>query len=384
MFYLLIPGIGAFLARKRWREFRKNLLAAVKAPLYDFHKFRSHEAEGYAGVYKFFGNLEAIQEKNEVWLRKGNFTVSVDMSNVKIYLIPAFAHPENSNSFFEDNRDIIMDETPQAISWERFYSLSQRTEVMICGPVAIEKGKAIFRSLPENKIIFLIYDGKAQSLLRRGVWAGRQRNEFWNIFTPVSLVAGSFALFIYAYYLYSIPPAGYAARVSLALSLVPVMPLFPPGAVLFFAYRYFWTRGRYLRAERDLLKLPLQFFRENDLDRESFCVDAGDGVEYCYRKIYGSENAFNICRSEETLIRKPSLAGKMREKGSLFYYFYPRGESLSDPLLEKVIISGDPEKFSSRCGKKSRLFEYMAVTVFTAGVVCNFILTVLFIASVGR
>ena len=376
LFYILLPGSGAFFARSEWREFRLKLAASSAVPLIDFQKSRALGDAQCQGIFKFFGSLEAIQDKYEVWLRSGNFTVSVDMRNVKIYLIPAINYSvsgEGNDDFHEKNIEIIMDEMPQVLSWERFYSLSQRTEVMVCGPLFIDRGKTIFRTSGEGSVTFLIYDGSPETLLRRGIWAGRHRNEFWNIFTPVSLIAGSFSLFLTAYFLYSIPSLDVLTDITLSLSLVPFMPLFPPGVVLFFIYRSFWKKARFLRAERDLIRLPLKPFTNYNHDQTGNCTEIQTGIKYCFRRIENPEEAFSVCREREVLIRKASMFNK--ENDNPFYYFYQENEGAYDPLLENVIIEGNPELVAVKCGKVSRFYEYASVCIFFAGMMINFALT---------
>ncbi len=385
----MIPGTGAFIARREWREFREKIIASSSVPVIDFQKARtagySSKAgvSGYTGTYKFFGSLEAIQNEYEVWLRSGNFTVSVDMNKVKIYLIPAFSHTEEENDIYEDNSEIIIDEMPQVLKWERFHSLSQQTDVMVCGPLFLEKGKAIFKSAGNDNITFLIYDGKPDTLLRRGVWAGRHRNEFWNTFTPVSLIAGSFSLFLTAYYLYSIPGFTFLPKITLLLSLVPFMPLFPPGVILFFSYRHFWKKARFLRAERDLLKLPLRFFSGDHFNESEYCMDPEKGINYCFRMLDSQEDAARLCGSGNVKIRSSSVVNKNRISGSDYYYFFQAGKAPADPLIENIIIEGNPAFLSRECRKKSRIYEYISIAVFCAGMAVNAAITYLFIASLS-
>ncbi len=381
-FYLLIPGIGAFIVRKQWGEFRKKLTAAAAAPIIDFHKSRLVKESEYLGIFKFFGTLEAIQDKYEIWLRSSNFTVTVNMKSVKIYLIPTFSSSEEKSDIYEKNREIIIDEMPQVLRWETFHSLSQQTDIMVCGPLFIEKGKVIFRNTDKNSVTFLIYDGRQESLLRRSIWAGRHRNEFWNIFTPVSLVAGSFSLFIIAYYLFSFPQFIATSRFAVSLSLIPVMPLFPPGVVLFFAYRYFWKKARFLRAERDIVKLPFHYFSNTNLPDDNLCLDIWPEMTYCYKKIESTKDAIKICHDENVKIRSVSISKNSILKN--YYYFYKPETKLHDPLIEEIIIEGDPAVIIEKCQRKSKIYEYISLAIFSAGMITNFALTYFFITLISR
>ncbi|MCL2792716.1 MAG: hypothetical protein FWD87_06465 [Spirochaetaceae bacterium] len=393
-FYLIIPGIGAFIVRKQWSEFRRKLVAAAATPIIDFSKSRGGESE-YLGIFKFFGSLEAIQDKYEIWLRSSNFTVTVNMQNVKIYLIPAFSSLENKNDIYEKNSEIIIDEMPQVLGWEKFHSLSQQTDIMVCGPLFMEKGKVIFRNTAENSITFLIYDGKQESLLRRSIWAGRHRNEYWNIFTPASLVAGSFSLFIIAYYLFSIPESVTISRFALSLSLIPVMPLFPPGVVFFFTYRYFWKKARFLRAERDIVKLPFQYFQALSVNPpegitpaeggdNNFCLAVWPKMAYCYKKIENKEEVKEICHSKNIKIRSVSIIENNKSKNNIYYYFYKPENKLEDPFIEEIIVHGDPGAIIKKCQRKSEIYDYFSIAIFAIGMIINFPITYYFIDLISN
>ncbi|MCL2481293.1 MAG: hypothetical protein FWF38_06240 [Spirochaetaceae bacterium] len=389
-FYLIVPGIGALIVRKQWKEFRKKLVDSAVTPIIDFHKSRQGGRESeYLGIFKFFGSLEAIQDKYEIWLRSSNFTVTVDMQNVKIYLIPAFSSLEDKNDIYEKNREIIIDEMPQVLSWETFHSLSQQTDIMVCGPLFMEKGKVIFRNTTENNITFLIYDGKQESLLRRSIWVGRHRNEFWNILTPASLVAGSFSLFIIAYYLFSFPEFSFTSRFTLSLSLIPVMPLFPPGVVLFFTYRHFWKKARFLRAERDIVKLPFHYFQASagvasKEGNNNFCIDIWPEMKYCYKKIESKEDVIQICQDKNIKIRSVSILKNDISKNSVYYYFYKPEAKLQDPFIEEVVIHGDPAAIIKKCQRKSEMYDYISLAIFSIGMIINFPISYFFIDLISR
>lgn len=393
IFYVIIPGSGAFLVRKQWFEFRKKLTEASNSSTINFHSLRTGKESGYRGLFRFMGKLEAIQGNHEIWLRNGNFTLSVDLENVKLYLIPAFSWSGEENSIYEKNRETIMDEVPRVLKWDRFFSLSQQTEMMIYGHLFIEQGKVVFKNCEKGDVFCLIYDGSEESLLRRSVWAGRHRNEFWNIFTPVSLIAGSFSIFFFIYYFFSVPGMETLSRLALSFSLIPFMPLFPPWVILFFLYRSFWKKGRFFRAERDLIKLPLRFFEKLPETSQSdvVCIDTASGKKYCCRKLENFDQASKICMETARLhhpvrIRGSLFPSRFRSQEEIYYYFYPdeKYDKDSDPfsfdsLLERVIIEGEPEELLTKCRKLSKFYEYCAVAVFFAVLALSFFSTWIFL-----
>ncbi len=376
LFYLLFPGGGAFYVRKKWKEFRKTLLKISFYPVLDYHGFRKVINEDLPVFYRFFGRIEAIQNDNEIWLRNGNFTVSADLRDVKIYIIPGFVSSENNAENYENNSEIILDEMPQVISWSRIFSLTENSEMMIAGPLFRESGKGIFRQTESETLTVLLFDGTKESLLKRAVWSGRHRNEFWNSITPVSVITGAFALFTATYVMFSGASLKYFKIFSICLSLLPIMPLFPPGVVLFFIYRKKWKEARFIRGERDVIKIPLRFFSENDLLYDEKCCVISEEVEYCFRKLTGPEEAEQLCRDKKLKIRSSSAD---RCSGDIYYYFWnnqgKKDPTSYDPMLENVIICNNPYRTVEKCNAAARKNEFLSLFAFAAGLIINFTFT---------
>ena len=381
VFYLVIPGLGAFYARKQWKDFRNNIIKSGFYPILDYHRFRKQTDDELPCLCRFFGRIEAIQNENEIWLRQGNFTVTVDLQDVKIYIIRSETHENTDNSCFENAGETIADEMPQIISWNRIYSLPENSEMMIAGPLFHEEGKGIFKSTEGEKLTVILFDGSRETLLKRAVWAGRHRNEFWNYFTPVSILTGSFTLFIAAYTVASGISSNFFRIFSLSLSLLPVVPLFPPGVAFFFLYRRLWREGRYIRAERDILKLPLRYFSAEDYSLQYKTAEITEDSAYCFRKIHGKDTAYEICRENNVLIRESSAD---RCIGETYYYFFRKGGATrdfpeGDPMLENVILCNNPWISNIKCNAAARKKEILSILVFTAGLLLNFAFTYYFI-----
>jgi hypothetical protein len=275
-FYFFVPGLGAFFVRSRWRKFRKSLVGALEYPEVAYKDLHSRdETASLSGRYHFLGVLEAIQEDDVIWLRGAEVALSADMRGQKVFLLPSqtvcgpvsrpdFAEeaPSEDVSPEEGGEALLSDETPQVVAWEKVRSLPEGIQVLLSGTLHISGGKGRFRSGKKDDLLVLFYDGDNASLLRRAVWHGRQRNEYWNPFTGVSLGAGILTGMILSYFFLSAPMNRFPAILSIAMSLAPLVPVLPPGMVFFVLYRRLWRRGRFLRAERDILKLPRRSFGE--------------------------------------------------------------------------------------------------------------------------
>jgi hypothetical protein len=268
-FYFFIPGLGAFFVRSRWRKFRRSLVEALEYPEISYKDLHAkNETSPLSGRYHFLGVLEAIQEDDVIWLRSSEVALSADMRGQKVFLLPsqtvsgALSPPEAAEEASPEDgpEPVLSDETPQVVAWEKVRSLPEGIQVLLAGTLHISDRKGRFRSGKKDELLVLFYDGDNASLLRRAVWHGRQRNEYWNPFTGVSLGAGILMGMILSYFFLSAPMNRFPAILAIIMSLAPLMPVLPPGMIFFVLYRKLWRRGRFLRAERDILKLPPRSF----------------------------------------------------------------------------------------------------------------------------
>jgi hypothetical protein len=314
----------------------------------------SHDADprdSSGTEFRFFGSLEAIQHDMALWLRGGDVTVAADMTHSEIYILP----PAEGG---------FPDEPPNRTTWSRVGSLTEGTRVFVAGPVLREGNRSLMRGTSEKPLLVVFYDGSERDLLRRCIWSGRQLNEYWNPLTPGSLAGGTLALIITAYVLLRVPGARFAAMLSLTLASLPLLPLLPPGVAFFFAYRWSWRRGRYLRAHRDVLRLPLRHLA----DRESEGV-LPDGHLYGFRRVSPPE-ARSLVELGGTVIRPPlsiseteyTAFGRPGEDGL---------EMPTDPMTELQIIPGDPQALSTRCQRLARRFELGSAAILGTGLLLN-------------
>jgi hypothetical protein len=369
VFYLLIPGLGAFQVRNQWRVFRKRIADSALLPQVRYSRLARH-GDGFQGVYRFFGNLEAIQGNDTIWLRSGQISLSVDLADVSIYLLPSLSHAENEG-VVERNQAALPDEMPQLLPWNRVFSLPEGSSVYVTGALFIDRGQGVFRMTARNALTVVFYDGAADTILRRSIWGARQRNEYWNRYTPSSLIAGTLALLFLAYNFVSSGSA-LAAVLALGLSTTPILPFLPPGLPLYFAYRHFWQRGRSFRAERDILRLPMRYFGDRAFLGAARSV-LPDGGIYSVRVYDDRATALEAMSRQK--IRTTSL---VREQSEGKYHVFGSehegqdGSSLTqDPMAEHLLIPGDPHVLTSRCERKARIREMLAAVAFIGCYVLN-------------
>lgn len=239
-FYVVIPGTGAFLVRRRWRKFRASLLSSQAAPTL---RYGAAVDGRKSAVYRFFGKLEAIQADKRIWVGDHALSVMVDLGGVPVFVMP--------RTHLEDG--VPTDETPRVFYWRELTALAEGTEVFVGGPLVDDQGSLRFESSPTGVPLVLIFDGPQEALFSRAMWAGRQRNEYWNHLTPVSLIAGFMAELSWAVNLSG--QSRLQTVIALVMALIPLLPLFPPGVVGFYWYRRLWRKARKFRAHRDLAVL---------------------------------------------------------------------------------------------------------------------------------
>lgn len=356
VFFIVIPGIGAFGVRHRWRRFRRRVVEASLVRPANYATV--HGAGGSDGPVRFLGTLEGIQGEHLMWVRGSEITVAVDMSRSEVFLV---AQHETERP-----------ETPPArTSWSRLGSLPEGVKVLVTGVLQRGSGHPTIRPPANEPLLAVFYDGPESSLVRRCVWSGRQLNEYWNSVTPGSLAAGTFSLIIVAYLLLRQPLSVSFARLAIGIASIPVLPLLPPGVAFFYLYRRSWRRGRIMRAHRDVVSLPLRYF-----GGEEPCVDLPSGELVCRRDVSADHLPQGVTRIESPVEPQPpryTLFGR------------PHGDELgppSDPLCEWVAVRGEPTVESVRCERRARRLELLSMVVLFAGLFANFVIVMLVLGAI--
>lgn len=370
-FYIIIPAIGALIVRDKWRRFRKRLVEISLFPLIDYSDLTTWK-EGILGNFRFFGNLEAIQGDDRIWLNNGTMSIAVDLHDVSIYLIPAqtpyTGYPDNNLYEFDK---ALPSREPVSVKWKQIFSLPEGTNIFVAGSLYMEKGSTIFRSSSGGSLLVVIYDGVKKELLKRSIWYGRQKNEYWNQFTLTSLITGFFILLFCTYIFLMVSSMRIPALISLSFSLLPVTLLLPPGVPLFFIYRFLWKKARLLRAERDLLLLPLRYFPRNSVfrtDTAKIITELPDQSAYIMIKNTPSSSASFIPVEGSVKIRASSITPKQESRQDscfLFGKYLKRedGEYITepiDPMAELIQIPGNPRLLARECNRRAKLYAFFS------------------------
>ena len=381
LFFVLIPGIGAFSVRGQWRVFRRRV---QECSLYRVLRYADlAAADGERGCFRALGELEAFQGRNRLWLNTGTFTVEADLSGVKLYLLPSLI-PGKSHE------EALPDEAPAVAPWERIFSLPSGMKLFVGGRLFLEGGRGVFRSQPREPLLVVFYDGEPRSILPRAIWGGRQRNEYWNQLTLASLLTGFFCLALLAYVALRAAQTalpGLPGLVALSLALAPVGPFLPPGAALYFLYRFLWKKARRLRAERDLLRLPLRHFPQG----EGEPWGGERRVELATGETYLMSFDPGLTVRGDPVERSCSVRDKSAGPACLFGTLDLDGggegrlvRAPEDPLAELVRVPGDPVRLAESCNRSAYALELASAACFLLGTGGNLFLILLLLRFLLR
>jgi hypothetical protein len=352
VFFVIVPGVGAFTVRHNWRTFRRRVTEASLLPPLDRREPAS-SLPSQDNRRHFLGALEGIQDDHIIWIHGSDSTLAVDMNRSDVFVLPY----DNSGS---------PDAQLVRTSWRRAGTLIEGTKVLVAGAVDPAGTHPMMHATQDDRVLVVFYEGPEKSLVRRSIWNGRQLNEYWNQLTPASLVAGMFALVTVAYMLLRQPMGGALAVFAMAIAAIPVMPLLPPGIGMFLLYRSWWRRGRLLRAHRDIVRLPSRYLRPGEL-----CGTLPGGEEYCRRSV-GAWRANEYQERGVPVVHAPVQI----ESVSFEVYGRPGVAELEEPhapLAELIAIAGEPEQVSRQCQQTARRFEFVSIVALALGIAMNLV-----------
>ena len=358
--YTVVPIAGAFAVRRSWRLFRSRFNDLRDAPLLDYAAYR--DGGDKDRDFRFLGGFESVNDDRILWVRNENLTVPVRLEGARIYLLPSAEEGEEFN--FESEG-----EAPEHIRWNRLDALSDGVRVYIGGRLRTAGGRRIFSSCREGPLLIILYDGADRTLMLRTVKAGRQKNEYWNPATPLSLAVGICSQLVIAVGYLPRPAFRLAALTAFAAMFGPLFPLAPPGVLFTALYRRLWRRARIFRVYRDLVRLPLVHI----------AADCGlgrlpDGSAYGYREY----EEIPIVEDPPQAIppgERLSGGGGWRVYGSLEGSAADAGPGHpgrpKDPMGAYVLIPGDPIRLARTYVRKAYAYEAAAMATLLAGLLAN-------------
>jgi hypothetical protein len=429
LFYAAFPAIGAFMVRAQWRTFRRIVTDASRYPTAT-PSAAGRERAASVGLFRFFGTLEAIQGDDRIWITNGRFSVAADLRGVRVYLIPegeedgrtsgedAIAESaeargaESARARDAESAEARGPETAKArgpesggelrsVPWSRIFSLPEGTPVFVGGALFAEEGRAVFRDHGGTPLLVVIHDCPRESIVIKAIGSGRQRNEYMNAFTLPSVAIGALSLILLAFSLLAAPAMRIVALIALTAGLAPISPFLPPGFPLYFAYRSNWKKARLMRAQRDIVRLPLRYFPSiphNGRGRRATLLP--DMEPYLMVRGTIEAGGSGVMHSEGVPIQLPagmarlqfSLPGVKEDDGRecvAFAAYREEGEGIrlqkpDDPMAEQVLVTGDPETISGLSERIARRYTVISGLFISLNLVVNIPLLFLVLSLVIR
>ncbi|GAB1458001.1 MAG: hypothetical protein RBT62_04950 [Spirochaetia bacterium] len=237
VFYCLLPLIGAFSVRQQWRQFRKSVTEAAVLPV--FKGLASVSEEPGRGLYRIQGEVDAIGGEFELWLTCQGTSCVVDLRDSWVYMI--------THGSGED--------TVERRRWSNLTSVGPGARVFVAGSACLRGGRILIGSAEKEQALVILHDGDDDSLVRRAIWSGRHKNEYWNPVSQISMALGAATMSIIVTQALPGRVPSLVAALTFAIACSPALSLLPPGVVGFLLYRRYWRQARYCRSRRDVALL---------------------------------------------------------------------------------------------------------------------------------
>ncbi|MCL2801944.1 MAG: hypothetical protein FWD28_09335 [Treponema sp.] len=235
--YVIVPLTGGFFNRYKWKKFRSRFNEIRLSQLLNYSQYTQMNEK--KGLFRFTGNIESITDGHTLWIRGDDLTMPVSIEKTICYLLPK--HEGEG-----------LPEAPEQIRWNQTSTLTEGTKVFIGGELKIKNNRLNFVSSKEHPLMIIFYNCPDDKLAFEVVRASRTRNEYWNSFTPASLVIGALILVYIAASFLNRPAFRLTVITAFASIFVPALSVFPPGFIFTVFYRRLTLLARRLRVTRDL------------------------------------------------------------------------------------------------------------------------------------
>jgi hypothetical protein len=356
LFYGFIPFAGTLYSRWRWGRFRKRFDELRLEPILDYQLFR--QSGGESGVFRLLGGVESITEGRTLWVKGKNLTIPVSLKNTDSWIVPMRGEEGTA-------------EAPEQVRWNRVSTLTEGAKVFVGGRLQTGGGGPCFVSTKDNPLMLIFYDCPDESLTEIIIRAGRNRNEYLNSATPISLFMGALALVSIAAYFLDRPAYRLTVISALIALFVPALPWFPPGLIFTLLYRRLSWHALNLRAYRDLIRLPI---RHLPPEQKSALLCTGEKygyVEYDFPPSAAGEKEDSMPILPPEALKK-SRNGRWRAYGILGEEGGQPGKS-KDPFVSYCMLPGCPSLLSSRYAVSAYAMEALAWIAIVSGIILNIV-----------
>jgi len=243
VWYGIMPIAGAYFSRYRWRQFRNRFNELRSSTLLDYRRYRQPGDENNNNIFCFTGGIESITDGRTLWVRGENLTIPVSLEKTKCYLLPLHEGTEP--------------EKPEQIRWNQVSTLTEGVKVFIGGQIQTQNNRLSFGSTRENPLMVIFYNCPDDKLPYEIIYGARTNNEYWNSFTPISLIIGALALIYIAGSLLGRTAHYLTVIIALISIFIPILPILPPGILFTALYRRLSWNSKKIKAGWDLARFGI-------------------------------------------------------------------------------------------------------------------------------
>jgi hypothetical protein len=313
---------------------------------------------GEGGVFRLLGGVESITEGRTLWVKGENLTIPVSLENTGSWIVPMRGEEGTA-------------EAPEHVRWNRVSTLTEGAKVFVGGRLQTGIGGPRFVSTKDNPLMVIFYDCPDDALTDIIIRAGRNRNEYLNNATPISLFIGALAQVSIAASFLDRPAYRLTVISALIALFVPALPWFPPGLIFTLLYRRLSWHALNLRAYRDLIRLPL---RHLPPEQESAVLYTGEKYGYVEYDSFPEgagekEGGMPILPPESP---KKDRNGRWRAYGILGEEGSPPGKS-KDPCVSYCMLPDCPSLLSRRYAVSAYAMEALAWIAIVSGIILNIV-----------
>jgi hypothetical protein len=362
IWYGLIPALGAMYNRRKWDRFKRIFNGLRLKPRLDYAAYSGLTGEG--GVFCFTGGFESITDGRVLWVQGDNVTVSVSLENTKIWLLPAQGEAGDDPASF----------MPEQIRWNRISTVTEGARIFIGGEIKFKDNRWRFAATDENPLMVIFYSCPDKVFVSMLTSAARDRNEYWNSATPLSLAIGAISLIYIAWGFIDRPAYRLTVICALLAMILPLLPWVPPGLLLFAAYRRCAWLARRFRVYSDLARIPLG--------------QISSAKSVCNAGVYGCvtyENLHEDAITGKIPVLMPEYAHPMRGQKWHLYGMLPDGGTPAeggpdksprepgDPFVFFGALPGDPHFLAGKFKARAYIMEAAAWLILLAGIGLNIV-----------
>jgi hypothetical protein len=274
---------------------------------------------------------------------------------------------------------------PEQIRWNRISAVTEGARIFIGGEIKFKDNRWRFAATNETPLMVIFYSCPDKVFVSTLTSAARDRNEYWNSATPLSLAVGAISLIYIVWSFIDRPAYRLTVFCALLAMILPLLPWVPPGLLLFAAYRRCAWLARRFRIYSDLSRIPLG--------------QISSAKSVCNTGVYGCVTCEKL--PEDAITSKipllmPEYAHPMRGQNWHLYGMLPdvgnpaeSGPAESpkepgDPFVFFGALPGDPHFLAGKFKARAYVMEAAAWLLLLAGIGLNivFIFIILFMLGI--